>query len=142
MTDRAEGKSEREEPGDPGREEAVSQPVKREEGKERATDDIILGEETEREISEHQEMERESMTDRTADKEPVSDRISDETERDGKLDREQSGNQQTISENREDLSLEREDQSRERNSESTLILERTERSKSEDKQFLPVSAER
>ncbi|MEC7401547.1 MAG: hypothetical protein VX821_06090, partial [Verrucomicrobiota bacterium] len=59
-----------------------------------------------------------------------------------KLDREQTGNRQTISENRQDLPLEREDLSRERNSESTLILERSERSEPQDKQFLPISAER
>ena len=127
VTERTEGKSEREEPGDLGREETISQPVKREEGKERATDDSTLGKQTEREISERPDMERESTTDRTADEEPVSDRISGETERDGKLDREQTGNRQTISENRQDLPLEREDLSRERNSESTLILERSER---------------
>ena len=142
VSDRTEGKSEREEPGDLGREETISQSGKREEGKERATDDSTLGKQTEREISERPEMERESMTDRTADEEPVSDRISGETERDGKLDREQTGNRQTISENRQDLPLEREDLSRERNSESTLILERSERSEPQDKQFLPISAER
>ena len=142
VSERTEGKSEREESGDLGREETISQPGKREEGKERATDDSTLGKQTEREISERPEMERESMTDRTADKEPVIDRISGETERYGKLDREQTGNRQTISENRQDLPLEREDLSRERNSESTLILERSERSEPQDKQFLPVSAER
>ena len=128
VTDRTEGKSEREEPGDPGREETISQPGKREEGKERATDDSIMGKQTDLEISERPEMERESMTDRTADKEPVSDRISGETERDGKLDREPAEGKESISENKDDLSLEREDLSRERNSESTLILERFERS--------------
>ena len=106
MTERTEGKSEREEPGDLGREETISQPGKREEGKERAADDSTLGKQTEREISERPEMERESTTDRTVDEEPVSDRISGETERDGKLDREQTGNRQTISENRQDLPLE------------------------------------
>jgi hypothetical protein len=141
MTDRSEGKSEREEPGDLGREESISQPGKREEGKERATDDTILGEEKEREISEHPETESTSITDRTADRESVIDRIIGETERDGKLDREPAEGKESISENKDDLSLEREDQSRERNSESTLILERTERSESQDKQFLPVSAE-
>ena len=104
VTERTEGKSEREEPGDLGREETISQPGKREDGKERATDDSTLGKQTEREISERPEMELcESTTDRTADEGPVSDRISGETERDGKLDREQTGNRQTISENRQDL---------------------------------------
>jgi hypothetical protein len=92
MTDRTEGKSEREEPGDLGLEETVLQPGKREEGKERAADDSNLGMQTEREISEHPEMERESMTDRTNDRESVSDRITGETEWDGKPVREQTEN--------------------------------------------------